>query len=236
MREMDTDELKRMNGKDGNPVCIVFGEKVYDVTESSVWKTGTHMARHASGQDLMQEIGAAPHGDEVLNKFPQVGILKKSPPSGHGRRIPKSLQKAFDRYPLLRRQPHPMTAHFPIAFLMVTPLFLILYLLTENSSFETTSFSMLCLGVLASPVAIATGFFTWWINYGAIPTTHVKYKILLSMILCVVLGITVIWRHLDPSLVVQSGNLWWLYSLLILSVVPLVTLLGHLGGKMVFPT
>ena len=232
---MDTEELKRMNGKDGKPVCIAFGGKVYDVSQSPHWNTGVHMARHASGQDLTVEMEAAPHGAEVLDKFPQVGILKKSPPSGYPRVVPQFLQKAFDLYPLLRRQPHPMTVHFPIAFLMATPLFFILYLLTENNSFETTSFYMLCLGALASPVAIATGFFAWWVNYGAVLTTYVKYKIALSIVLWVVLSILVIWRFLDPMLIIQSGNLWWLYVIIIFSLVPLVSLLGHFGGKMVFP-
>jgi len=235
MKEIDTEELKRMNGKDGKPVCIAFGGKVYDVSESPHWNTGIHMARHPSGQDLTREIGPAPHGTEVFDTFSQVGILKKSPPSGHGRRIPKPLQKAFDRYPLLRRQPHPMTVHFPIAFLMATPLFFILYALTGNNSFEATSFYMLCLGVLGSAAAIATGFFAWWVNYGAVLTTYVRYKIGLAIVLWVVLSILVIWRFIDPVLIIQSGNLWWVYAILIFSLVPLVSLLGHFGGKMTFP-
>ena len=117
MTEMDSEELKRMNGKDGNPVCIAFQEKVYDITQSPHWNTGVHMGRHSSGQDLTKEMEAAPHGPEVLDKFSQVGILKESPPSRHARGVPEFLQRAFDRYPLLRRQPHPMTVHFPIAFL-----------------------------------------------------------------------------------------------------------------------
>jgi predicted heme/steroid binding protein/uncharacterized membrane protein len=236
MKEMDEQELKHMNGKEGNPVCIAFGKKVYDVSQSPRWNTGVHMARHAAGQDLTAEMEAAPHGPEVLDKFPQVGILKKSGPSAHVKPLPSFLQKAFDRYPLLRRQPHPMTVHFPIAFLMATPLFLILYLLTKNTSFEATSFYMLCLGLLGSAAAIATGFFAWWVNYGAIPTTQVKYKIFLSIVLWVVEGILAIWRVLDPLIIIQSGSLWWIYAILIFSLVPLVTILGHIGGKMVFPS
>jgi predicted heme/steroid binding protein/uncharacterized membrane protein len=234
LKEMDSEELKRMNGKNGNPVCIAFEGKVYDVTQSPQWSTGIHMARHSSGQDLTREIGAAPHGTEVLDKFRQVGILKESPSPRHARGLPAFLQKAFDRYPLLRRQPHPMTVHFPIAFLMATPLFLILFTLTRNNSFETTSFYMLCLGVLGSAAAIATGFFAWWANYGAVLTTYVKYKIALSIVLWVVLSILVIWRFLDPVIIIQTGNLWWIYAILIFSLVPLVSLLGHFGGKMVF--
>ena len=234
MKEMDSEELKRMNGKDGNPVCIAFQGKVYDVSQSPRWNTGIHMGRHSSGLDLTKEIWAAPHGPEALDKFPQVGTLKEAAPSARAKPLPSFLQKAFDHYPLLRRQPHPMTVHFPIAFLMATPLFLILYAVTRNNSFETTSFYMLCLAVLSSAAAMATGFFAWWVNYGAIPTTYVKYKILLSIVLFLLAGILVIWRFVDPLIIVQSGNLWWVYAILIFALVPLVTLLGHLGGKMVF--
>jgi len=235
MKEMDEQELKRMKGTEGNPVCIAFGGMVYDVTQSPQWNTGVHMGRHASGQDLTKEIGAAPHGSEVLDKFSQIGTLKEAAPSARAKPLPSFLQKAFERYPLLRRQPHPMTVHFPIAFLMAAPLFLVLYALTRNSSFETTGFYMLCLGLLGSAAAIATGFFAWWVNYGAVFTTSVKYKIALSIVLWVVLSILVIWRLLDPFILTQSGSLWWIYAILIFSLVPLVSLLGHIGGKMVFP-
>jgi hypothetical protein len=63
----------------------------------------------------------------------------------------------------------------------------------------------------------------------------VRYKIVFSIVLWVVLSILVIWRFLDPVLIIQSGNLWWAYTILVFSLVPLVTFLGHLGGKMVFP-
>ena len=235
MREIDPEELKRMNGKDGNPIWIAFGGKVYDVSQSWHWKTGTHMVRHASGQDLTKEIEAAPHGPELLEKFPQIGILKESPPPGRAKPFPRFLQKAFDCYPLLRREPHPMTVHFPIALLMAAVLFLILYLLTEKSSFETTSFYMVCLGALGTLGGIATGFFTWWVNYGAIPTTYVKYKIVLSIVLFVIAGTLAIWRFIDPVLIIQSGHLWWIYAILLFCLVPLVSLLGHFGGKMAFP-
>jgi predicted heme/steroid binding protein/uncharacterized membrane protein len=234
VKEMDEQELKRMNGKDGNPVCVAFRGKAYDVSQSPHWNTGIHMGRHTSGQDLTKEIGAAPHGPEVLEKFSQVGILGEGAPSARARPLPRFLQKAFDRYPLLRREPHPMTVHFPIAFLMATPLFLILFAVTRNTSFESTGFYMLCLGVLGSAAAMGTGFFAWWVNYGAVLTTYVKYKIFLSIVLLAIVGILVIWRFVDPVVLTQSGSLWWVYTLLIFSLVPLVTLLGHIGGKMVF--
>jgi hypothetical protein len=51
---------------------------------------------------------------------------------------------------------------------------------------------------LGSAAAIATRFFAWWVNYGAVLMTHVEYRIPLSVVLWVVLNIQVIWRFLDP--------------------------------------
>jgi hypothetical protein len=100
---------------------------------------------------------------------------------------------------------------------MANPLFLILYAITRNTSFETTIFYKLCLSVLGSVAAIATGFFAWWVNHGAVLTTHVKYRISLSVVLCMVLSIRVIWRFLDPVIIVQWGDFWPIYAILILA-------------------
>jgi len=74
MKEMDSEELKRMNGKDGNPVYVAFGGKVYDVTESDLWKTGVHMARHASGQVKISQrrLGQLPMALKYSISFPRL--------------------------------------------------------------------------------------------------------------------------------------------------------------------
>ena len=77
MKEFDKESLTEFDGKDGKPVYVAHQGKVYDVSASRFWKTGTHMKRHPSGRDLTAEITAAPHGPEVLERYPQVGILKK---------------------------------------------------------------------------------------------------------------------------------------------------------------
>ncbi len=77
MKEFDRESLKEFNGKDGKPVYIAHQGRVIDVTASKFWKTGQHMKRHPSGTDLTTDIEAAPHGPEVLDRYPQVGVLKK---------------------------------------------------------------------------------------------------------------------------------------------------------------
>ena len=61
MEELDPDELAEKDGREGRPVYIAYGGKVYDVSRSKLWKTGTHMKRHQSGKDLTVDIGGAPH-------------------------------------------------------------------------------------------------------------------------------------------------------------------------------
>jgi len=68
MKEFELTEIEKCNGKDGNPVYIVHKSRVYDVTQSKLWKTGMHMRRHPSGSDLTEELTAAPHGPEVLER------------------------------------------------------------------------------------------------------------------------------------------------------------------------
>ena len=77
MKEFDAKEIESCNGKEGRPVYIAYQGKVYDVSDSKLWKTGLHMKRHPAGKDLTPDIQAAPHGTEVLERYPQVGVLKK---------------------------------------------------------------------------------------------------------------------------------------------------------------
>ena len=145
MKEFTSEELLSFNGKDGNPVYIAFEGKVYDVSKSPLWSSGLHMKRHPSGKDLSGEISAAPHGPEVLERYPQVGILKKGPPE-ELKHLPPILQNLIQQFPMARRHPHPMIVHFPIAFLMGASLFILLHLLFQNPSFEIASFYLLDLG------------------------------------------------------------------------------------------
>ena len=77
MKEFTLEEIKKSNGKDGNPTLVVYKGRVIDVSTSNLWKGGLHMNRHNAGNDLSSDILAAPHTPEVLERYPQVGILKE---------------------------------------------------------------------------------------------------------------------------------------------------------------
>jgi predicted heme/steroid binding protein/uncharacterized membrane protein len=233
MKEITSEELLSCDGKDGKPVYVAFQGKVYDVTKSRLWGTGSHMKRHLSGRDLTGEIAAAPHGPEVLERYPQVGVLRAGP-TEELNHLPPWLRNVLGRIPFLRRHPHPMVVHFPIAFLMAASLFILLYLFFRNPSLELTSFFLLLLGTAASPFAMATGLLTWWVNYRLKLNHFIKRKLQLSVLLLALELILVLWRILNPA--TPPEQVYSVYPILMLTLTPVVGLLGYYGGRITFPS
>ncbi len=75
MRRFTKAELAQYNGLDSERILIACHGKVYDVTRSFLWQKGKHQALHRAGCDLTPLLKDAPHGVELLERFPVVGIL-----------------------------------------------------------------------------------------------------------------------------------------------------------------
>lgn len=73
--ELTLDQLKQYDGKNGNPAYIAVDGVLYDVTNHSRWKSGSHEG-YSAGKDLTDAImGKSPHGISVLDGVPIVGKL-----------------------------------------------------------------------------------------------------------------------------------------------------------------
>jgi predicted heme/steroid binding protein/uncharacterized membrane protein len=234
MTEFDVESLAEFDGKEDKPVYIAHQGRVIDVSNSRLWRGGIHMQRHHAGLDLTTDILAAPHGTEVLDRYPQVGVLKKAA-AARERAMPRILSRLLIRYPMLRRHPHPMTVHFPIVFLVSVTIFNLLYLMTGIKSFETTAFHCLGGAVLFTPIATGTGLLTWWLNYLATPLRPVRIKLRLVPIMWLLSLAAFVWRSAIPDVLESFTISSFFYLLLIHSFLPLVSAVGWFGAQMTFP-
>lgn len=73
----DPVSLMDFDGNEGRPAYIAYMGKVYDVTDSNLWKRGTHFI-HKAGEDLTKQIGKAPHSADKLRGMKEVGVYDTS--------------------------------------------------------------------------------------------------------------------------------------------------------------
>ncbi|KPJ78889.1 MAG: cytochrome b5 [Deltaproteobacteria bacterium SG8_13] len=234
MKEFDSKELAKYNGENGSPAYIAHKGKVYDVTGSKLWAAGTHMRRHRAGTNLTTDIQAAPHGPEILERYSQVGTLKEET-AETAVALPKILAILLESNPFFRRHPHPMTVHFPIVFMLSTPFFNVLYLITGIKSFELTALHCLAGGILFTLVAMSTGVLTWWYNYLGKMLRPVAVKIPLTIVMLITGIVAFVWRINDPGVLDPLQGTGIVYLLLILSLAPLTAVIGWYGASMTFP-
>ena len=235
MQEFDIAELEKYDGNDGRPVYVAYQGKVYDVSDSKLWRNGFHMKRHHAGRDLTADIQGAPHEPDVLERYPQVGTLKEEVAEVAEIKIPAALEWLLEKSPMLRRHPHPMTVHFPIVFAFTTTVFNVLYLIFGIKSLEITALHSLGAGILFTVVAIVTGLYTWWLNYMAKPMTAAKVKIPLSLTLLGIQIIAFIWRVNVPQVIDSIRGVNVIYLLLVVSLFPIVVVIGWFGAHLTFP-
>jgi len=236
-RNMDKEELEENDGK-GRPTYISAHGRVVDVSASKLWKGGVHMGRHNAGHDLTADIEAAPHGLEVLDRYPQVGVLRTEPtgaPAAEPPALPLWLSGLLMRYPLLRRHPHPAVVHFPIVFSLSASFFSVLYVLTGNRSFDQTAFYCLLGAVLFMPLGIITGLATWWINYMARPMRPATIKKNLSCATVVVAAFLAAWRASVPGVLGSMTASGVVYLILVVALTPAVLIVAYYGGMLTFP-
>lgn len=85
MKEFTREELAFYDGKEGRSAYVGYEGKVYDVSASFLWKDGIHQVFYSAGVDLTVALEQAPHGADVLKKFPVVGILRSAGVSAQSR-------------------------------------------------------------------------------------------------------------------------------------------------------
>jgi len=223
------EELEKHNGREGNRSYVAVNGEVYDVSASPMWEDGDHMGQHRAGMDLTEALFSAPHGKEVFEQFQKVGTLapREAVPDDAPRRIPPPWVSM-----LLSIHSHPIMSHFPQAFFVFAPLFLVLFYATGVRSFERTAYHLLCCGFLMAFPSAATGFIHWWYKYAGRSRPVFKLKIVLSAVLLPASGLVFAFHTASRTLPPDSIN--WALLLLYVLMIPLVLWLGRAGGLIVF--
>ncbi len=233
--EFDRDSLAKQDGKEGREALVAVEGKVYDVTGNRLWKNGTHMNRHQAGADLTEAIAASPHGKDVLEKIQAKGTLAKDkedkPPF-----LPGWLINFLEAYPFFKRHPHPMVVHFPMAIFIIAPLFLAwYYLVSPAQGLLEAVLYLYILGTLSLPAAIITGILAWLVNYFGKPNPLIIRKTVFSVLLLIFDVIIVAALIISPA-ILQNPTGWEnIIPVLIFLCLPLVSIIGEHGGKLVFP-
>ena len=223
LRRFTPRDLRRYDGKEGRPAYTAFDRKVYDVSGSNMWLDGRHSERHSAGEDLTERMINAPHDEEVLSRFPVVGELV---PEQFRSRLVATLE---------RMHLHPMVVHFSEACPMLAALFVFIYIFVLRTRvIEEASFYMIILGFFSSIGCMVTGFFSWIVGYERTLTTTFSRKILSSIVLTLIILFLYVWRSIEPAALSHLDTLTPIYVGLVFLMVPVVVVLGHYGGRIVY--
>jgi predicted heme/steroid binding protein len=70
------EELQQFDGAGGKPIYIAYKGKVYDLSASPLFQGEKRMRCHIAGKDLTKDMDIAPHGEDLVFKFPLVGKME----------------------------------------------------------------------------------------------------------------------------------------------------------------
>jgi predicted heme/steroid binding protein len=75
LKPFSLDELRTFDGTEGKPIYVAYKGKVYDLSKSPLFQGEKRMRCHVAGKDLTKDIDVAPHGEDLIFKFPLVGKM-----------------------------------------------------------------------------------------------------------------------------------------------------------------
>jgi len=224
--QLKKDELQHFNGKDGKKSYVSYQGKVYDVTNSRLWKNGKHVNRHEAGMDLTEAMDVAPHSMDVLERFEHVDTIEGFRlKQERGRKaVIKKLYQMF--------HPHPMLIHFPMGLLGFTVIMQLIFLFTKDTSFEKASFYSLITAVVFMLPTMFSGILSWWVNYEFAITKIFMYKLWFSIILFIMGCVEISIRFAVPDISGGIAGINIFYNFMLFANIPVLAVIGFNGGKL----
>lgn len=229
MIEFTEEELLKYNGNDELAAYVAFKGKVYDVSLSKFWKNGNHFKKHFAGHDLTAELADAPHGDEVFQNCPQVGVLIASPNEVSLDEDEEKKERYRQWY--AKYHPHPAVVHFPIALHYFSGFVDVLFLTNPTAEYEAAVFLSFLIATVMGFVALIAGVFSWWINYNFSTSQPFVIKLIGALFTLFVGLVPLVQKFMNPDVPFSHGMDGWIYHGIIFMTVISVTIVGYYGGK-----
>ncbi len=135
---------------------------------------------------------------------------------------------------MVKNHLHPISVHSPNGIVPVAVFFFIVAALFQVSSFETAALFNMIAVFLSMPVVILSGYVTWKKKYEGVKTSVFKVKIAASTIAISVLSVLIVWKLLQPDVLMVASSARWVFLFLSLILLASIGIAGHLGGKLVF--
>jgi len=104
----------------------------------------------------------------------------------------------------------------------------------QHDSFKATYFYVLLLALISTPVTFTAGIIEWKHKYKGIRIKIFTNKYLMGIALMGIGTVITGWNFICPDIITESGILHFTFLFLNFLIIPLVTYLGYLGGKLVF--
>ena len=128
--------------------------------------------------------------------------------------------------------PHTLFVHFPIALFSAAFFFIVLALFKGGEVLEKIAFANLSLGSFSTIFALAFGVRDSIVRYGGQAPNHTA-KIVLASILLLLTAVTALARWRNPQLFFRPATRW-LYVLAYFTSFAIVSVLGFLGGVIIY--
>ena len=75
LKPFTLEQLQAFDGTGEKPIYVGYKGRVYDLSQSPLFQGEKRMRCHIAGKDLTEEMDVAPHGEDLIFKFPLVGRL-----------------------------------------------------------------------------------------------------------------------------------------------------------------
>lgn len=129
---------------------------------------------------------------------------------------------------------HSMLIHFTNGLFPVAVLFMLIYLVSGNRSFDVAHFYVLVAACVSVPFSYATGILEWRRRYQGAMLPMFVTKVRFGMSVFVLGAASAIWHYLSPGVLTGGGVAALGYVILNLAVLVPVVYLGHLGATIVY--